>query len=110
MPASRTCQLVLTTAPDLLVAERIARALVAEQLAACVNILPIAKSIYFWQGQVESAAEHLLIVKSTVRAYAAIEARIRALHPYELPEVLAVPIAGGLADYLSWIEHPDANQ
>lgn len=110
MPASHTYQLVLTTVPDLPVAEQIAQALVTEHLAACVNILPIAKSIYFWRGQVESATEHLLMVKSTVHAYPAIEARIRALHPYELPEVIAVPIAGGLADYLSWIDHPNADQ
>lgn len=109
MPASLTCQLVLTTAPDLSAAEHIARALVVERLAACVNILPIAKSIYIWQGRVESAAEHLLIVKGTVQAYPAIETRIRALHPYELPEVIAVPIAGGFADYLSWIDHPDTH-
>ena len=100
-------QLVLTTCPDLDVAERVARALVQERLAACVNILPVAKSIYLWKGRVESAAEQLLIIKSMARAFRAIRKRILELHPYELPEVLAVPIADGLPDYLAWIRNPD---
>lgn len=100
-------QLVLTTCPDTEAAERVARALVQERLAACVNILPIAKSIYLWKGNVESAAEQLLIIKSMARAFRAIQKRILELHPYELPEVIAVPIANGLPDYLAWIRNPD---
>ena len=100
-------QLVLTTCPDAGAAERIGQALVSERLAACVNILPIAKSIYLWKGQVESAAEQLLIIKSMTHAYRAIQKKILELHPYELPEVIAVPIAEGLSDYLAWIRHPD---
>lgn len=100
-------QLVLTTCPDATAAERIAHALVTERLAACVNILPIAKSIYLWKGQVESAAEQLLVIKSMARAYRSIQRRILELHPYELPEVIAVPIADGFADYLAWIHDPD---
>lgn len=100
-------QLVLTTCSDVATAERIAQALVSERLAACVNILPIAKSIYLWKGQVESAAEHLLIIKSLMRGYHEIEKRILELHPYELPEVIAVPVTGGFADYLAWIRDPD---
>jgi periplasmic divalent cation tolerance protein len=100
-------QLVLTTCPDTEVAERLAQALVQERLAACVNILPIAKSVYWWKGQVESAAEQLLIIKSMTDAYGSIQKRIRELHPYELPEVIAVPIADGLPDYLAWIRNPD---
>jgi periplasmic divalent cation tolerance protein len=100
-------QLVLTTCPDVATAERIAQALVSERLAACVNILPIAKSIYLWKGQLESAAEHLLIIKSMVRGYRMIQKRILDLHPYELPEVIAVPVTGGFADYLAWIRDPD---
>jgi periplasmic divalent cation tolerance protein len=100
-------QLVLTTCPDTEVAERLAQALVQERLAACVNILPVAKSIYLWKGQVESAAEQLLLIKSMTDAYSSIQKRIRELHPYELPEVIAVPIADGLPDYLAWIRNPD---
>ncbi len=100
-------QLVLTTCPDTEVAERLAQALVTEHLAACVNILPITKSIYLWQGNVESTAEQLLIIKSMTRTFRAIQKRIQELHPYELPEVIAVPIADGLPDYLAWIRNPD---
>ena len=100
-------QLVLTTCPDTEAAERVAQALVTERLAACVNILPIAKSIYLWKGEVESAAEQLLIIKSMARAFRSIQKRILELHPYELPEVIAVPIADGLPDYLAWIRNPD---
>ena len=100
-------QLVLTTCPDMEAAERLAQALVTERLVACVNILPITKSIYLWKGKVESAAEQLLIMKSVARAFRAIQKRILELHPYELPEVIAVPIADGLPDYLAWIRNPD---
>ncbi|MEK7206782.1 MAG: divalent-cation tolerance protein CutA [Pseudomonadota bacterium] len=101
------CQIVLTTCPDSAAAERIAKALVAERLAACVNILPVAQSIYLWKGQVESAAEHLLLIKSLTRAFRQIEKRILELHPYELPEVIAVPITSGFKDYLAWVRDPD---
>ena len=100
-------QLVLTTCPDTAAAERIAQALVSERLAACVNILPIAKSVYRWKGKVESAAEQLLIIKSMARAFRAIRQRILELHPYELPEVVAVAVADGHPDYLAWIRDPD---
>ncbi len=103
----RSYQLVLTTCPDAAAAERIAHALVSERLAACVNILPIAQSVYLWKGRIESAAEQLLIIKSMTRAYRAIQKRILELHPYELPEVIAVPVANGFADYLAWIHDPD---
>ena len=101
------CQIVLTTCPDSAAAERIAKTLVTERLAACVNILPIAQSVYIWKGQVESAAEQLLIIKCLARAYRPIEKRIRELHPYELPEVIAVPITSGLKNYLAWVRDPD---
>jgi periplasmic divalent cation tolerance protein len=107
MPRATTVQLVLTTCPSLRVARRLARALVAERLAACVNILPIAQSVYRWKGKIESARELLLVIKSRVQDYRALERRLRALHPYELPEVVAVPIAGGDGRYLAWIADPD---
>jgi len=100
-------QLVLTTCPDAGAAQRLAHALVSERLAACVNILPVAQSVYLWKGKVESAAEQLLIIKSMSRAYRSIQKRILELHPYELPEVIAVPVTDGFPDYLSWIRHPD---
>ena len=100
-------QIVLTTCPDKVSAERIAHALVEEGLAACVNVLPPMHSIYRWKGKIEQATEQLLIIKSTVARFPAIRARIQALHPYELPEIIAVPIADGLLGYLAWLSHPE---
>ena len=100
-------QIVLTTCPDAASAERIARALVEEGLAACVNILPPMRSIYRWKGKIEDASEQLLIIKSTVARFPAIRDRLRALHPYELPEIIAVPIVDGLPEYLAWLNHPE---
>lgn len=100
-------RVIFTTCPDSAVAESIARALVDEQLAACVNILPVMQSIYAWRGKVETASEHLLIIKSVESRYAAIETRILSLHPYELPEIIAVRLADGLPAYLAWLDNPD---
>ena len=100
-------QIVLTTCPDAACSERIARALVAEGLAACVNILPAVRSIYKWKGKIEDAGEQLLAIKSAVARFPAIRDRLRALHPYELPEIIAVPIVDGLPEYLAWLNHPE---
>jgi len=97
-------QIVLTTCGNAAEAEELARVLVEENLAACVNTLPGVNSIYRWQGEVETAQEYLLLIKSLSSNYDAIEQRIRALHTYELPEIIAVPIACGLTDYLNWIK------
>jgi periplasmic divalent cation tolerance protein len=102
-----TCQIVLTTCPDAASAERIARTLVEEELAACVNILPPMRSIYRWQGKIEDASEQLLVIKSATARFPAIRDRLRALHPYELPEIIAVPIVDGLPAYLAWLNHPE---
>nr|WP_246152466.1 divalent-cation tolerance protein CutA [Sphingomonas montanisoli] len=83
-------------------AERLAEALVAERLAACVQMQPVT-SIYRWQGAVERAAEVLLHIKTRSSLSAAVEARIRALHSYDVPEVVVVPVSAGSADYLAWI-------
>ena len=91
------------TCPDAATAGRIATALVDERLAACVNMLPGVRSVYRWQGQVEAADEVLLLVKTTAEAYPALQDRVRALHPHELPELLAVEPAFGLPGYLSWV-------
>ena len=100
-------QLVLTTCPDAGVAKTIAATLVEERLAACVNVLPPMQSIYRWKGGVESEPEQLLIGKIRVADYAAVQQRIQDLHPYELPEVIAIPISNGLPAYLAWIEDPE---
>lgn len=98
-------QLIVTlcTCPDKDTAEKIARLLVEDNLAACVNILSNVTSIYSWQGQIESAQEHLLVIKSPAMGYPAIETAIRSHHPYELPEIIAVPIERGLPEYINWI-------
>lgn len=95
--------LCLTTCPDAASAERIAEALVAERRAACVNVLPGLRSIYRWQGAIERADEHLLLIKTTRAAWPALQARLLELHPYELPELLAVEPADGLPAYLQWV-------
>jgi periplasmic divalent cation tolerance protein len=96
-------QIVLCTVPDETTARRVATTLVEERLAACVNIVPGLTSVYRWQDAVESAAEQLLIIKTGTSVYPRLEDRIRALHPYELPEIIAVSPAGGLPDYITWI-------
>lgn len=98
-----TALICFCTCPDAGAAERIAAALVDERLAACVSVLPGIASIYRWQGKVERADEMLLLAKTTRERLAALTARIAALHPYELPEVIAVEAAGGLPAYLAWI-------
>ena len=95
--------LVLTNCPDAAVAERIGRALVENRLAACINQLPPVQSTYRWQGAIETAVEVPLLIKSTAERYAALEAAIRERHPYELPEIIAVPIECGLPGYLEWV-------
>lgn len=97
-----TALLCLTTCPDFDTAQRIADALVEERLAACVNFLPGMHSTYRWKGKVEHAGEVLLLIKTTRVRMPAVQERIVALHPYELPEVLSVE-AGGLPAYLQWI-------
>ncbi|MDD2738708.1 dihydroorotate dehydrogenase [Methylomonas lenta] len=96
--------LIYCTCPDQETAERIARQLISDKLAACVNILPGVSSIYEWQGQIEIAQEHLLLIKSQESLYATIETAIKALHPYQLPEIIAVAIERGSAEYLKWID------
>jgi periplasmic divalent cation tolerance protein len=95
--------LVLTQMPDRASAQALARALVEERLAACVSVGAPADSLYHWRGQIETAQEVPLTIKTRAGRYAAIEAAILARHPYELPEILAVPIRDGLERYLDWI-------
>lgn len=97
-------QVILCTCPDAATAECLAQALVADRLAACVNILPGLRSVYQWQGAVETAHEHLLLIKTHRRLYPAVEAAIKALHPYEVPEVVALAIDAASHEYLQWMD------
>jgi periplasmic divalent cation tolerance protein len=96
--------IVFCTCPDAAVADRIALSLVEERLATCINCLPGVVSTYRWQGAVQRDAEVQLLIKTTRDRFDALRDRILALHPYELPEVVAVDIALGSAPYLAWIE------
>ena len=94
---------LLVTAPDEETGRRIARALVEERLAACVNVLPGVRSIYRWKGAVEEASEVMLVAKTRAERAGLLAARVRALHPYELPEVVALPVTDGSRAYLRWV-------
>jgi periplasmic divalent cation tolerance protein len=94
---------ILITVPTAEVGERLARALVEERLAACVNRVPGLTSIYRWQGKVERDPEELLIVKTRQELVPDVTARVKVLHPYQVPEVIALPIKAGLTDYLEWV-------
>lgn len=96
-------RLVLTTAGGEAQAAAIARALVSERLAACVNVLAGARSIYRWREAIEDEREWLLLIKTTADRYPALERRIRELHTYATPEVIALPIMEGSAPYLQWL-------
>jgi periplasmic divalent cation tolerance protein len=102
-PPASPVRLVLSTCADPQSADAIARALVGERLAACVNVLPGVSSTYRWQGAIEQADEVLLLIKTTADRQDALIARLQALHSYELPEAVAVEAVGGLAPYLQWV-------
>jgi periplasmic divalent cation tolerance protein len=97
-------QIVLCTCADREQAERIAHRLVEQQLAACVNILPGVQSIYRWQGNVESSAEILMVIKTSAGLVPEVQSTIANLHSYEVPEVLVLPVAGGSEAYLGWLK------
>lgn len=94
---------VLTTVDDSLDVDAFARTLVDERLAACVNILPPMRSVYRWQGRVESAEERQLVIKTAAPRLEAVKARIAALHAYEVPEILVLPVVEASAAYRSWL-------
>ena len=96
--------LVLTTLPDRDAAGALARSLVADRLAACVSVGAPVESIYHWRGTIETATEVRLTIKTRAALFDAVAAAIRERHPYELPEILAVPVTDGSADYLAWID------
>ena len=95
--------LVLTNHPDRPAAERLAEMLVEQRLAACVNILAPCRSVYRWKDAIQHDEEHPMLIKTTAERYSALEAALRAGHPYELPEIIAVPIERGLEAYLAWV-------
>ena len=95
--------MVLTNLPDRAAAEKLADAIVAKHLAACVNILAPCRSVYRWKEAVQHDEEHPVLIKTTAECYAALEREVRAQHPYELPEIIAVPIERGLPAYLDWV-------
>jgi periplasmic divalent cation tolerance protein len=95
--------LALSTFPDRETAQRISNQLVTEQFAACANILPDMESIYRWQGKLERGTETLVFFKVSEDRQPAFQQKLRSLHPYEVPEIIFVPIAGGLPDYLRWV-------
>ncbi len=98
-----TAVVVLCTCPDPSTAEELARALITQGLAACVNLLPRITSIYRWQGEVEQAEEQLLVIKTQTDVYPQLEELIVQRHPYQVPEIVALPIVQGLPAYLAWL-------
>jgi len=98
-----TTLLVLTNLPDRAAAERLADMVIERRLAACVNILAPCRSVYRWKGAVQHDDEHPMLIKTTAERYAELEQALRGGHPYELPEIIAVPIERGLPAYLAWV-------
>ena len=102
--------LVITNLPDAESARALATTLVEQRVAACVNVLAPCQSIYRWEGKLEEAEEVTLLIKTSAARYAALEEAIRAYHPYELPEIVAVRVEKGLPDYLAWVAASTAAQ
>ncbi len=96
-------QLILSTCPDFTCAQDLATQIITNKLAACVNILPGLSSVYQWQGQIETAQEHLLFIKAPSQQYPLIEDFLSEHHPYDTPEIIAFTIESGLPDYLQWL-------
>jgi periplasmic divalent cation tolerance protein len=102
-PGPDAARVVLVTAPDAEVAARLARSLVEERLVACVNVLPGIRSFYRWEGEVQDDAEVLLVAKTAASRCRELAMRVEALHPYELPEIVVLPVEGGSERYLDWV-------
>ncbi|WP_296756362.1 divalent-cation tolerance protein CutA [Thioalkalivibrio sp.] len=96
--------LVITTVDDEDTARLLAGEAVEQRLAACVHVVPAGRSVYLWQGQVEEAREHTLLIKTTVARYGTLQDWLVQRHPYDTPEIIALPITAGLPDYLDWIQ------
>lgn len=100
--------IVWSSVPDQNVAGQIADRLVTEGLAACVHVTPVGTSVYAWNGVVQRDSEHLLMIKTHQDRYAQVASVVRAMHPYELPEIIAVPVVQGLPGYLAWVRSATA--
>src|SRR4029453_6644877 len=95
--------LAISTLPDAETANRFAHALISEKLAACANIIPAVHSIYRWKDKIETAGEVMVFFKTTPDQQTALQEKLRSLHPYEVPEIIFVPVVSGLPDYLRWV-------
>lgn len=96
--------LALITVPDERIGQKIAKQLVEERLSACVTISPASQSIYWWQGKISKEKEHLLFIKTKAALFPELEKKIQEIHPYEIPEIIALPILRGSTKYLNWVE------
>lgn len=104
------CVVVLITVPSREEAERIAEALVGERWAACVNILPSVFSLFWWEGRVSKEEESLLLVKTRRELFSSLASRVRELHPYTVPEIIALPVVEGWRDYLQWVDDSTSHE
>ena len=95
---------VFSTCPSAEEAEKVARKLLAKQLAACVTLIPGARSLYRWRGEVEEASEHVLLIKSRRGLFDQLRAELGSMHSYEVPEILALPVVEGAPSYIDWID------
>jgi len=105
MPRTPQVVVVLITCPTRRVAQRLAEAAIRQRTAACVNLLPGVHSIFWWEGKIDRAREVLLLLKTTPARVARLTRLVRSLHPYEVPEVIALPVTGGFAPYLRWVKN-----
>lgn len=96
--------LVMTTTPGSITAKKVANELVESGVAACVQVMPQAYSVFRWKGRIEHEEEHILLIKTSAASYQAVEATIKTHHPYEVPEIVALPITGGMPEYLKWLD------
>lgn len=95
--------LAFSTFPRAELAEKVSRQLIEEKLVACANILPLVRSLYRWEGKIESAEETLVVFKTTANRFADLRSKLQALHPYDVPELVCVHVTDGLPDYLRWV-------
>lgn len=103
MSGDAQVRVAMCTVPDEAAGERIARQLLQERLIACANLLPAVRSLYWWEGRIDDGAEMLMLMKTTVDRTEALKQRLPALHPYDVPELLFLPVADGLEPYLGWV-------
>jgi periplasmic divalent cation tolerance protein len=103
-PDDMGSMVIITTVPDEILAVKITESLLQHRFAACVHVMPAGISRYRWQGKIETSTETMLIIKTAERRYGDVQAEITRIHPYDIPEIVALPIAGGLPDYLKWID------